>query len=309
MKKVNFKIFFTLVLPFLLISCYYDNLADRPIYWNSNTLTRLQLKDSVKSMSYFNDSVSESYEFNSNGFITSHIRTDNHNTTTELYNYEDNGRLKSVEYRSIGTQTCTDITSFEYITTGKYILRKSTEFFSEALVPNLLSESNSTCRIVYQDNKASVKIIESKNNKKDSLIVYYVGYYPVKVKLSNGTVYSDISYDSYGKFTAYTINYNSDNCSVKKCYYFKPDNQYLLLDSIVQTHITVDSVVIRDCKESFIYNTMKDVTSHSTTNGNFCYSYTYDSHKNWIKKTTEYRLTDSENWELVSEERREIIYW
>jgi len=307
MKNIKFYCFSILIASFIITSCDSYTIGDPSVYWNSNTLTRLQLKDNVKKIIWTVGNGNQVYDFNSTGFVINSVYTDGALSINNVYNYESNGRLLSIDRTTTGGIEGTISTTFEYENTGKYVVQNKNSLLTDALVPNLKKATNSLTQAVYQDNRENIKIIETTGSHKDTTLIEYVGNFPESITLSNGTIYTDFIYDTYGKFKTYT-KINQKTTSPYECkYYFKTDNQYLMLDSMVQRNI--QESYIRIDKDIYGYNSNKDLATFSNSLGNYRHTYTYDSYHNWITKKTEFKSIGTENWELFSQESRVITYW
>ncbi|MDD3322597.1 MAG: hypothetical protein PHS59_14255 [Paludibacter sp.] len=307
MKNIKFYCFLILIVSAIITSCDPYTIGDPSVYWNSNTLNRLQLKDNVKRVTWTVGNGNQVYDFNSTGFVIFSAYTDGALSINEVYNYELNGRLLSIVRITTGGTEDVITKTFQYQNTGKYVVQNKNSLLIDALVPNLKKIMNGLTQTVYQDNGKNIKIIEMNGSYNDTTLVEYVGNFPESITLSNGTVYTDFTFDTYGKFKTYTKTYKNTTCSNECKYYFKTNDQYLMLDSMVQRNIQ-DSYIQID-KDKYSYNSNMDLATLSNSLGNYRYTYTYDSYHNWITKMTDFKSIGTEDWGLSSQESREITYW
>ena len=291
----------------LFTSCDPNELDDASVYWNSNTLTRMGLNGQVKTLTTTEGK--QVYEFNQDGYITKSVYTDTEFTSTSIYNYDSNNKLSSIDFTSTGGKGVAYTTTFEYENVGKYIVQNQYHLLMDGLVPNLRSISNEFSRTDYVFNGNVMWIINTytgEANYMDTVVVNYDGKYPVSLTYDNGFV-NNITYTSNGMFKTYVSGNQGEGYSNISEYYFRPDDQFLLIDSVVHTstYQSVSSVTV----DKYSYNSNKNIIYEESFNSNYDYSYTYDSHNNWITKATRYKPKETTVWGSPTTETRTITYW
>jgi hypothetical protein len=108
-------------------------------------------------------------------------------------------------------------------------------------------------------------------------------------------------------FKSYTDCYGNSTSSRESKYYFRADDKFQLLDSISVTS-TINSTTTH-YTETPKYNENKDIIFKVESDLTREYSYVYDSHKNWIKRTCIVRFDADPNGWLTIPDERTITYW
>jgi hypothetical protein len=299
-------LFFTVI---FFASCNPNEIDDVSIYWNTNTLTRLQLNGNVKKV--VSNSGKQVDEFNHDGYITKSVYTDTDFSSTTIYNYDSNGKLLSIDFTSTGGKGAEYTTTFEYQNINKYVVQNKYHLLMDGLAPNLKARINDYSRSDYVMEGSNLKIIESHISEgityRDTTLVEYDGKYPSKIT-SGELLIDNISYASNGMFLNYTKTTQTETWSSECVYYFKPDNQYLMLDSMVQT--SIDGAFTRIDKDEYQYDVNKNMTGFKNYMGEYKYIYSYlDATNNWTIKETQYRPINTTTWGNSTTETREITYW
>lgn len=309
MKIPKIYLFLFVLILFTFSSCDPNEIDNASVYWNSNTLTRLQLKGNVKKIDL--NSGMQVDEFNQNGFITKSVYTNVDFTSTTIYNYDSSDKLLSIDFTSTGGKGVAYTTNFEYQNVNKYIVQNKYHLLMDGLVPNFKASINEFSRTDYEVTGNILKIIESYESEgvtyRDTTVVEYDGKYPTKITSGELSI-DNFSYATNGMFLGYTQTTQNETWSSECIYYFKPDNEYLMLDSMVNASTQGASTRIdRDIYEyDPVYKTM---TGFKNYMGEYRYTYTYDSNQNWISKLTEYRSDSSSAFSVFSTENRVITYW
>lgn len=291
----------------LLTSCDPNELDDSSVYWNSNTLIRMGLNGQVKTL--ISTEGKQLYEFNEDGYITKSVYTDTEFTSTSIYNYDSNNKLISIDFNSTGGKGVAYTTNFEYENVGKYSVQNQYHLLVDGLVPNLRSISTDFSRTDYVFNGNTMLLINTYTGElsyKDTVVVNYEGKYPVSISAANSFV-NNITYAANGMFKTYVSGNQGDGYSNLSAYYFRADDQFLLIDSVVHTSVyqSATSVTV----DKYSYNSSKNIIYEESFNSNYEYSYTYDSHNNWTTKVTRYRPQGTEIWSSPTAEMRQITYW
>jgi len=299
---------FVLTLLFFA-SCDPSEIDGNSNYWNSNTLIRVHLNGKVKMVSYrTSNPYTDSY--NQEGFITVSTYSTSEGTSNTTYNYGSTGELISTSFVSTQNPGSSYTTTFVYGITGKYIVRSPFHIMVDGLVPELKSTSNQWGRTDYVFNGDTMLLINTSTyngtTSKDTAKVIYVGKYPANITTSDGFV-KDITYASNDMFLTYTEGFQGTDYSNEDKYYFKPDNKFLLIDSVVYN--STSNSVTTYSKTVYSYDSNKNISKEESTLGTTDYAYEYDLKKNWTSKTTKYKSVGSSTWDNPNTITREITYW
>jgi hypothetical protein len=294
---------------FLFASCDPSEIESNSNYWNSNTLIRTHLNGKVKMVSYrTSNPYTDSY--NQEGFITGSTYSSSDGTSNTLYNYASSGELISTSFVSSKNPGSSYTTTFVYGVTGKYVVRSPFHIMVDGLVPELKSTSNQHGRTDYVFNGNAMLLINTSIyngiTSKDTATVIYDGKYPTNITNSDGFV-KDITYASNGMFLTYTEGFQGIDYSDESKYYFKPDNKFLLIDSIVYN--STNNSGATHSKIVYNYDSNRNILKEESTLGTTQYTYEYDSKRNWISKTTKFKSVGSSIWDNPNTITREITYW
>lgn len=293
----------------LLSSCDTEGTTDDPIdggtnYWSSNTLTRMQLRGSVRTLVQDEYGSLATYTFNSDGNLTNFSQVGVH---TINYTYE-NGKLKSETLQSTTT-------TYEYGNAGKYVPIDPYELYETGLVPGLSAVIEGTTRTDYVFNGTNLLIIHSYSGiPNDTTIFQYTGNYPTGQSMvtpwHTNTV--TITYAANGMFKSYSNQMTGQAFQESRVLTFKTDNTYLLKDKWVNTN-TFDSETSVSTT-NYTYNDKKDITEEvidqdgTVNNGTRYTDHVYDAQGNWTSRKV-LMYTSGKTWELERTETRTITYY
>lgn len=304
-------IFFICVITFFY-SCNPNILDDNSNYWNSTTLSRNQLKGSVKTVTYnTNDTCVD--EYNQDGFIIKSVQTTTNGISTTIYNYSSLGVLSCIDYVStIGGINRSYTTTFEYQSVGKYVPQDSLGWTAN-LIPNLKAIITPTGRTDYIFKGDSMLLIHTNicegSILKDTSVINYVGKYPVSTTTRTSYV-DNVTYAEKGMFLTYTEGRNETGHSEIRKYSFIPDVNLQLIDSVdyTVTHLTNTTHTV----QKYTYDSTKNIIGIRETSQNLNemeVTYEYDSHNNWTSKTVKYKDFGATDWQSTTTTTREITYW
>lgn len=309
MKTIKTYWILFVVLPALLSSCN-PNPVESSItdYWNSSTLIRQHLNGNVKSMTYNNGTQTD--EFNQQGYITKSTYISTSGVSTTIYNYAATGELISTDFSStIGTGDSFSI-SYEYGTFGKYVALQSNNILSTGLVSNLKGVVSPAGRTDYVFKNDSMLLIKTHTVNEictfDTTVVIYKGKYPKFVTTSTGYI-KDMTFADNGMFLTYTECIQGSGTSTEKKYYFKPDNRFLIADSIACNVVSIDGV--NHTVTKYVYDANRNVVHEDTSGDAYEYTYNYDSHNNWTSRNGYHKAKGTTNWTTISSISRTITYW
>lgn len=283
-------------------------------YWNSSTLIHQHLNGKVKTIVSNNDKQTDTY--NEAGYITSSSYND-YGLITSNYIYDSTGVLNSIN-ESFVILNKTYSTTYKYLNTGKFVVVEPFDLTTFGLIFNLnsLTYNRLGATIDYEFNGNTLLLISTYANNKDTAIITYNGQYPTDIKwyLSNDLSHTkDIVYYGNGMFKTFTNETSgTDNLNQNK-YYFRPDKKFQLLDSVVTTNYTQSKT--KHSTEKYSYDSNRNVIHHELPDlikdctYIYDYTYVYDSHNNWISKTTISRNSTNLNGYLTIQEPRTITYW
>jgi YD repeat-containing protein len=272
-------------------------------YWERSALVHQQLKGKVKSVQVVGGSLAN---FDQSGRITSITSYWGDDPAVTNYTYNAAGQLISVVD---GYST----SSYTYGTHGKYI--PTFRFHWPEMGPLMLNLTSTTTGYGYSVNYvfSGDKLLEinSWENEgvisKDTNIIDYQGKYPQGYETIYEGGYGEFvnaTYFENGMFRVYSEGFiRTDGRDTRKWTY-KTDNEYMLIDT--REFSNPDNY----SKAVYTYDDKKNVTKIVETSGTDVYTteytYEYDSHGNWTKKTEKYSYGTDVN-EYVTE--RVITYW
>jgi len=292
----------------LFTSCEPNAIDGDSNYWNSSTLIRLHLNGKVKTLTSSNGIQTDSY--NQDGFITKSVYTSTDGTSTTTYNYASTGELTSTDFVSTIGEGASYSTNYEYGNTGKYVVQHPFHIMMSGLVPELKSSVNQWGRMDYVFNGNTMLLITTSVSDgityKDTATVLYSGKYPTSLT-TTGSFAKDMTYASNGMFLTYTEGFQGTGYYDERKYYFKPDNKFMLTDSVV--HNSTNEYGSNHSATKYTYDSKKNVIKEESASGTYDYSYVYDSNDNWTSKTTKYKSAGSSTWGSPDTETRSIIYW
>ncbi len=325
MKTLQFHIVLYLFVILLFTSCDPNALDSNSNYWNSSTLIRKQLNGKVKTITIVNMGT-QITTFNQEGYITTEVYSSSNETINTTNSYLNTGEIAKTNYTfTSSNSTINDSIDYEYENNGKfgigyfswnkpltlqhslfpsYLIPSPSNFINNGLVSNLKSVTfnNGDIRIIvkytFVENKSIVQSIFSSEShiEKDSAYLTYNGKYPVTIT-HGPSVVKNITYASNGMFKTFTVE---ERLRLQTKYYFKSDNKFLLIDSIVTNDGTSHNY------EKYSYDSNKNISRIDYSNGGYGgyidYAYVYDSHGNWTTKTI------SKGTSYVTEGRK-ITYW
>lgn len=290
----------------LFTSCDPNAIDGSSNYWNSSTLIRIHLNGKVKTVTQGNQTDS----YNQDGFITKSVYTSDEGTSTTIYNYASTGELQSTDFSSNMGTAISYSTTYEYGNTGKYIVSHPFHIMMSGLVPELKSSTSKWGRMDYMFNGNTMLLISTNNSGgeifKDTATVLYSGKYPSSLTTS-GSFAKDMTYASNGMFITYTEGFQGPDYYDERKYYFKPDNKFLLTDSIVYNATNQSGSTHSVTK--YYYDSKKNVIKELSADGTTEYSYVYDSNDNWTLKTKKTKAPGSSTWDDSTTETRTITYW
>ena len=290
---------------FLFYSCDPNEIGTNGNYWSSSTLVRMQLKGKVKKI----ERQDEVINFNQDGFMTSSVYSRTGNTSTTTYNYDGSGKLMSIDF-SATEGNISYSTNYTYDTHGKYVVTSPFHIYMSGLTPNLKSVATPYSSTEYKFNGNSLLIITTSISASSTYIdtteVLYDGKYPSSITRT-GSFVKDMTFASNGMFKTYTEGFTGEGYHNESRYFFKTDDEYLLVDSI--GHYTLTNNVMVHSKSTYTYDSKKNVTREETPYSIMEHEYTYDSHGNWTTMVTRSKQVGAANWENTTTENRTIEYW
>ena len=305
---------------FSFISCETNNIESNSSdsivnYWSSSTLIHQHLNGKVKNVVYGIDTYKHTDTYNEAGYITS--TSYSNESITDNYIYDTTGVLNCMNESYISLNRIYP-TTYKYLNTGKFVVFEPFGLNTNGLIPNLSSMINSESGVTidYNFNGNNLLLITTYSNNKDTAIINYNGQYPTDIKwyLSNNLLHTkDVFYYGNGMFKSYTDETTGTDYSNQTRYYFKPDNKFQLLDSVVTINLTQSNTI--HSTVVYTYDSNRNIihyeTPDQTTNNTDIYdiTYVYDSHNNWISKTTISRNSADLNSYLEIPETRTITYW
>lgn len=304
-------------------SCDRTEIGSTSIYWKSNSLTRMRLNGDVKSVAYYNER--QLFEFNRKGYVTRSVRENDGLSYISKYNYDLNDRITTIDFSSNDNGGIAYTTTFEYANSGlcvvknievlendllkRFVIRDKYHILVSDLMSDLKSIKNDSIRVNYFRVNDSMLVISNYANvlyKTDTVVVKYKGNYPECIISARGSV-NNITYTPNGMYKSYVLCYTDKDYSKESEYYFKPDNRFLLIDSVVHRYNSQDLNLLS--VDKYIYDSNKNIISYESPDYDYNYSYLYDSHGNWTLQTLKYRKKGTANWSLPQESSRIITYW
>lgn len=293
----------------ILSSCDTGGTTDDPNgdgtnYWTSNTLTRMQLRGSVRTLVQDESGFQATYAFNSDGNLTSYSVVGRFAIN---YTYE-NGKLKSETMQATTT-------TYEYANTGKFVPIDSYDIYDNGLVPGLSAIIKGTERTNYVFNGSNLLIIHTYNGiPNDTTTFQYTGDYPTGQSMVTPwhTNTLTITYAANGMFKSYSNQMSGQSFQESRVLTFKSDGTYQLKDKWVNSS-TFDSQTTNSTIQ-YAYNDKKDITEEvndqdGTVNGGNKYTeYVYDTQGNWTSRKV-LMFTAGKTWELDHTETRIITYY
>lgn len=290
-------------------------------YWYSNSLTRMNLKGTVKSIS---DEWNAFYTFNLDGNMTSKYDLIYGDST--VYHYE-NGLLVSQstisrqfmhdEQRMINRQSgiygqSTQTMTFAYENAGKFVPAHPFHLHEDGLIPGLSSmESNSFKTDYVFDGNMLNMISYEKNGEEwipsDTAIITYSGAYPASY-VGQWDFFEGISMQSNGMFSTYTEGFNGPYSRTTRERHFVSINGVQRVSSCSETMMQADTIYSQS-SISYTYNQQGDLVSEIYSDGyQQAYSdYVYDAHGNWISRNYSYK--NGEQWTAPVAQTRTITYY
>lgn len=307
MKTKSYFLVFSIFALALFTSCDPNAVDGNTNYWNSSTLVRLHFFDKVKTVTTDNGMYVSN--FNQDGFITSTVYNSGTEVSTTTYNYSKDGVLTTMDFAVTGGTSIGYSTTYEYANTGKYIVHSPFHLQMDGLIPNLSSISNKmgTTTYTFSGNVMTMITVSGSAGMfyNDTAKVTYNGSYPASI--THGTNYvKNMKFASNGMFTSYNEGFSGDYASDTK-FYFKADNTFMLVDSMVQN--TVSNGITTKMVKKYTYDSNKNVTLEESPTNSTKYEYVYDSHKNWTTKTTRYKYQGATEWGAPYTETRTLTYW
>ncbi len=295
-----------ILLGMLLSSCDPNELNNTGNYWERNSLSRMQLRGNVKSLTTNNDE--RVILFNERGFITSNSFNSGTYSSSETYTYASNGQLISKTSVNSGQSTNNTATeTFEYGTHGKYIPSFGFHMPEGGLIPNLkaiIGEESRTDYIFKGDDLYIIYTNLSDNKKDTTAIIKFSGKYPHSTS-TNWSFAKDMTYAGNGMFKTYTEGFHGDGYRNSRIHKFMDDKDYMLLESV--TYIDVQGTETTTHTRTLTYNDKKDViTDTEDEYVQEYYDYVYDAQGNWTSR--KYRYKNPE-WSTPQTEIRVIQYW
>lgn len=289
----------------LFTSCDPSTIEADSNYWSSNTLTREHLNGKVKSIT--TDNGANIVEYNQDGYITRKVNSSSGNVSTSTYNYKATGELESEAFTSTNGDTPISYsTTYVYEKTNKYVVTNPFHLLMDGLIPNLKSISSKWQQTDFQLNGNTILAISTYESSKDTTVIEYNGNYPSVVSRGDYSIRNFV-YASNGMFKSYTASNQSLNYSSEEKYYFKSDDKFLLLDSIVDTR--TNNNIQSKSKQKYSYDSNRNIIRLESWGTIYEYSYVYDSQQNWTSKTTRTQTEGTSTWSTPTTETRTITYW
>ncbi len=315
------KLSFSLLLcgSLFFLSCDTDNENDNgngngnsvvaTNYWNSNALTRMQLKGNVyKMIEYFT-----------------------YDTVITVFNEQGN-ILESNDYTycydSDGTLMNDGVNAYAYNNIGKYIPVEPYHIQYTGLYPNLSSIVN-----VEYDNRIDYKFIEDTlymissytdtyldETYLDTIKFIYEGAYPISTTNSNFGETITLSYQPNGMFKRVVEDRMSYGYHSIYTYNFLTHPTYMLSSTVKNEYFWIDdSNGEEDYSWELLTYSYNDKFDETTMISEFnddnpyammheYFDYVYDLEGNWTERKSRHRYGDNE-WGDFYQERREIIYY
>jgi hypothetical protein len=300
------QIFQIIIALVIFTSCNPYDLDDNTIYWNTNALVRMQLKGNVKQVKSMNGT--NIVNFTSHGLISDITHNSEYLSYTETYDYTNNRLVSISRNTTLGKTTGITEINFDYQNFGKYILQDKYMLLTDALIPNLKSKSGNPTTTYSMDGETLYIVENYQGGNIDSTIVEYTDKYPTRIIRPDGTEVKDFEYASNGMFKKYAVYSQAPTWQNKATYYFHPDNQYLMLDSMVQVH--VEGSFTRKDIDIYQYDSNKNLILFKNYMGENKYTYPdLDSNGNWLTKEWQYRSNSTQNWSSATTETRTITYY
>lgn len=276
-------------------------------YWEANTLVHNQLRGKVKSVSYTTGDVITTDNYTETGYISeTAVLYDNLIDYTKYY-YTTSGIIDSIITTFSGYKSQSII--YQYQNTGKFVFADPHNYTGISLLKNLKSISylnGAVCSYISKGN--TMQIIDSYKTSSDTTFVTYSGNYPISISSSFGSPRrKDITYYNNGMFKSYTDDYSNSTSSSESKYYFRADDKFQILDSVSVTN-TANSLTTHHT-DTLKYNDNKDLIYKPESDLTRKYSYVYDSHKNWIKRTCIIKYKNNPYGWLTITDNRTISYW
>lgn len=307
----------------LFSSCDRTEIDSTSIYWKSNSLTRMRLNGHVKSVAYNEER--RLFEFNRKGYVTKSVRENDGLSYISIYNYDLNDRITTIDFSSNDNEETAYTTTFEYANSGlcavrdievlendlleKFVIRNKYHILVSDLMSDLKSITDDSISVNYFRVNDSMLVISNYANalyKTDTVVVKYKDNYPQCIISARGFI-NDISYSPNGMYKSFVLGKTNKDYSEVSEYYFKPDNRFLLIDSVVHRYSSHDLNTVS--VDKFIYDVNKNIVSFESLDYDYSYSYQYDSHDNWTVKTFKYRKKGTATWSMPQQSSRTITYW
>lgn len=318
-RIISFSLFLSFL--FFFISCGSNEPVDSLNYWNSNTLTRNGLRGKVKTVKTDEVLSKVVEQYNQDGFVTQvfssftgdSLTLDAFTSITNYY-YDVNGQLIKTDFNSSLGASYSE--TYEYKNTGKYVIQNPLLVVSYGLIPNLRAKISTGYKTdyIFRDNK--LMLMETfgdiAENTTRNTEIKYNGNYPSSFTRENGTSVS-MTFAGNGMFDTYSEESHDSNFTTQYKCYFKPDDKYLLIDSVVNISIADPNFIYGTSSRTikkYTYDLNKNIISEEA-NGivTVKYTYEYDLQKNWVSQTIIRKEIGSSNWLTPQTVARDITYW
>lgn len=294
----------------MLVSCDTEGTTDDPNvtgtnYWNSNSLTRMQLLGSVRTLVQDEAGYQATYTFNADGNLTSYLVVGRYVTN---YTYQG-GKLTSETMQSTTT-------NYEYANVGKYVPLDSYDLYEKGLVPGLSAIIKGSERTDYVFSGSNLLIIHKYNGTPmDTATFQYTGNYPTGQTFVTPwhTSTLTITYAANGMFKSYSNQMSGQGFQESRVLTFKADDTFQLKDKSVNSN-TFESQT-NTSTTNYTYNDKKFLTeSVSDTDGTIYEGtrftdYVYDDKGNWTSRKVSMYNTLTQVWQVVKTETRTITYY
>lgn len=273
-------------------------------YWNSNTLTRMQLLGSVRTVVQDEDGFQATYNFNSDGNITSKSVVGRYTTS---YTYQD-GKLISETMQSTTT-------NYEYSNVGKFVPIDNYDLYDKGLVPALSAIIKGTERTDYVFSGSNLLIIHKNNGvPSDTTTFQYSGNYPSGQSMVTPwhTNTLTMTFASNGMFKTYSSIMTGQSFEETSVITFKTDDTYQLEDTWVRTN-TFNSETSTSTVNN-TYNVKKFLTEKVSDTNGVIYDgtrytdYVYDDKGNWVSRKISL-YSNNQTWIENKTETRTITYY
>lgn len=272
-------------------------------YWYSNSLTRMNLKGTVKSIS---DEWNAFYTFNLDGNMTSKYDLIYGDST--VYHYE-NGLLVS---QSQTSNQLTQTTTYAYENAGKFVPVDQFHLHEDGLIPGLSSMESGFEKTdyVFDGNNLNMISYEKYGEEwipSDTAIITYSGAYPASY-VGQWDFFEGISMQANGMFSTYSEGFYGEGSRTTRVYHFVSINGAQRMSSSTETMMQ-NNVQRSPITTTYSYNQQGDLVSDVSSEGyQEAYTdYVYDAHGNWISRNYSYK--NGEQWTAPVAQTRTITYY